>query len=302
MSGEKARLEAPTWMVWLLSHGGWLLLTWHYDALPWWLVLPLGAWLVAWQNSFQHEAVHGHPSGRPWLDTALAAWPLGLWMPFGCYRESHLRHHAVAELAKPGVDPESFYVTPEDWHRRGPLGRALLTVNQTLAGRLVLGPVLVALRFWQTEVQMLIAGDTRHLGAWALHVALAAPLLVWVVGVCDIPLAAYVALFAYSGLSLTLLRSFNEHRLAVEPAERTIINEGGVLTRLLFLNNNLHALHHAQPGLAWYELPQHYRRQREELLSENGGYWVSGYGAVARAYGLRPKERPVFPERLATGD
>lgn len=124
-------------------------------------------------------------------------------------------------------------------------------------------------------------------------------LLAWVVGVCGISPAAYIVLFAYPGLSLTLLRSFNEHRLAAEPAERTIINEGGPLTRLLFLNNNLHALHHAQPGLAWYELPQHYRRRRTALLAANGGYFVEGYGAVARAHGLRAKDSPVFPE--ATG-
>ena len=175
----------------------------------------------------------------------------------------------------------------------------MLTLNQTLAGRLVLGPAYVALRFWWLEARLLAAGDTRHLGAWALHVALVALVLAWVIGICRIPLAAYLALIAYPGLSFSLLRSFNEHRPAARQAERTIINEGGVLTRLLFLNNNLHALHHAQPGLAWYELPQHYRRRRTALLAANGGYFVEGYGAVARAHGLRAKDSPVFPE--ATG-
>ncbi len=129
MTRKTAHFEAPTWIVWLLSHGGWLTLTWNYEVLPWWLVLPLGAGLVAWQNSFQHEATHGHPTQHPGFNAALAAWPLGLWMPYGCYRGSHLEHHAVAELTRPGLDPESFYLSPQQWRRRGPLGRALLTVN-----------------------------------------------------------------------------------------------------------------------------------------------------------------------------
>ena len=118
----------------------------------------------------------------------------------------------------------------------------------------------------QAAVGLLAAGARRHLGAWALRVALSALLLAWVMGVCDIPLAAYLGLIAYPGLALSLLRSFNEHRPAARQAARTIINEGGPLTRLLFLNNNLHALHHAQPGTAWYELPEQYRHQGAALL------------------------------------
>ena len=187
-------------------------------------------------------------------------------MPYGCYRESHLRHHEVAELTRPGLDPESFYVRAETWQGLGPLARALLSVNQTLVDRLVLGPAIVTLLFWRAEVGLLAAGARRHLGAWALRVALSALLLAWVMGVCDIPLAAYLGLIAYPGLALSLLRSFNEHRPAARQAARTIINEGGPLTRLLFLNNNLHALHHAQPGTAWYELPEQYRHQGAALL------------------------------------
>ena len=43
---------------------------------------------------------------------------------------------------------------------------------------------------------------------------------------------------------------------------------------LMFLNNNLHALHHAEPGLAWYRLPARYRQRRAELLAENGIEYV----------------------------
>ena len=62
--------------------------------------------------------------------------------------------------------------------------------------------------------------------------------------------------------------------------------------RLLFLNNNLHVVHHENPGVAWYVLPQRFARERAEVLRRNGGYYFSGYGALVWRYGLRPKERP----------
>jgi fatty acid desaturase len=64
---------------------------------------------------------------------------------------------------------------------------------------------------------------------------------------------------------------------------------------LLFLNNNLHALHHAEPGLAWYRLPARYRARRNELLKANGGYRYDGYGEIFGRYLLRPKESAVHP-------
>jgi fatty acid desaturase len=64
---------------------------------------------------------------------------------------------------------------------------------------------------------------------------------------------------------------------------------------LLFLNNNLHALHHAHPGVSWYRLPTLYRARRNELLAGNGGYRFGGYLEIARRYLLRPKEPVLHP-------
>ena len=63
-------------------YGGWLALTWYHHALPWWLVLPLGGWLVGWHGSLQHEIIHGHPTRRQAINTALAMAPVALWLPF----------------------------------------------------------------------------------------------------------------------------------------------------------------------------------------------------------------------------
>ncbi|MDP6473454.1 MAG: fatty acid desaturase [Alphaproteobacteria bacterium] len=101
------RLEAPTWLLCAAIYGGWFLLTVNYHALPWWVVLALGAWLAAWHNSLQHEIVHGHPTRRRRLNEALAYAPLGLVIAYPFYRTSHLRHHATAALSCPRRDPES---------------------------------------------------------------------------------------------------------------------------------------------------------------------------------------------------
>ena len=100
------RLELPTWLIGIAVYGGWGLTTWYYHALPWWLVLPLGAWFVSWHGSLQHEALHGHPTRWPWLNALFACPPLWLWLPYMLYRESHIAHHDEDVLTSPTEDPE----------------------------------------------------------------------------------------------------------------------------------------------------------------------------------------------------
>ena len=40
----------------------------------------------------------------------------------------------------------------------------------------------------------------------------------------------------------------------------------------LFLNNNLHAVHHMHPTAQWYRLPALYRADRARYLACNEGY------------------------------
>src|SRR5215813_10849860 len=118
---RRSPLEAPTLVVAFVSHAGWLAVTWAAGhGAPLLALAPIGAFLVAWHGSLQHEIVHGHPTRARAINTLLASLPIGLWMPFGVYREQHLRHHA-SELTDPLDDPESFYVTRASWERAGPL-------------------------------------------------------------------------------------------------------------------------------------------------------------------------------------
>jgi fatty acid desaturase len=134
---------------------------------------------------------------------------------------------------------------------------------------------------------------------WLWHIPAATAVGLWVTAVCEIPLWQYVALYVYPGLALTLLRSFAEHRPAAEQDHRTAIVEGDPLTRLLFLNLNFHAVHHADPGLPWYALPGVYAWDKAAILAGNGGYRIEGYGRLLRENLITPRDHPVHPDERA---
>lgn len=289
------RIEGPTWLVAVAIYAGWIALTWWFHALPWWSVLVLGGSLVCWQGSLQHEATHGHPTRLKWLNTAIALPPLGLWMPYTLYRESHLDHHRTTALTVPGSDPESHYVDRDAWLRAGRLKRALLVFNNTLLGRLTIGPVFTTVRFWSSELRRIVDGRCDHLWTWAGHAVLTAGVMYWVVGVCQIAWWQYLLLFAWPGLSLTLLRSYAEHRPGGAHESRSAIVEGNPITSLLYLNNNLHALHHAKQNVAWFELPAAFAADRGQILDRNGGYRFASYANIARRHLFTPKDSPLHP-------
>ena len=79
---NKSAVEWPTWLLTVAIYGGFASLTLAYHALPWWIVLFLGGYLVAWHGSLQHEVLHDHPTSSPLLNEALVFPSLWLWAPF----------------------------------------------------------------------------------------------------------------------------------------------------------------------------------------------------------------------------
>jgi fatty acid desaturase len=170
------------------------------------------AFVLTWHGSLQHETIHRHPTRWRPVNTALGWAPLALWLPYAIYRETHLRHHAASrrDLTHPGHDPESHYVVDGTLARCGPIRRAALRLNRTLAGRLVLGPAVVVLRLWHGE--LFRHSDRRRVNLWLRHAAGVAIVLGWVDGVCGISPLLYALAVIYPSISLALLRSFAEHR------------------------------------------------------------------------------------------
>jgi fatty acid desaturase len=287
--------DGPTWIVAAVLYSSWVALIWYNAVLPWWVIMPVGAYLLAWHFSLQHEAIHAFRGVPAWARFAAVFPPLGLWFPFPLYRKSHTTHHRDVHLTIPGVDTESYYVRRADWERMSKAHRALLTFNQTMAGRLLIGPPL---RLWLLvlrETRRVREGDLSHLPHWGIH-AVAVGLLFWFIsGVCHMPWWQYCLLVAYPGLSLGLLRAFTEHRAAEDSQERTASVESNALFGLLYLYNNLHVVHHLKPTMAWYDIPAYYRANKTELMRMNGEFMYKGYAQLARHYLFVPVFSPIHP-------
>jgi fatty acid desaturase len=273
-------LEWPTLFVWLTIHSGWLALTFFHDRLPTAALVLGGGWIVAWHGSYQHEAIHGHPTRSTRLNAILASVPLSLWLPFAVYRRSHLAHHATHDLTAPHSDPEARYLT----EAASPFRRALAQLTAPLAGRLLLGPFVEVGVFLAGEARLVWTGQQDRRAIWAVHGLLVAGLAAWLIAVCDMGLGRYLLCFVYPGVALGLIRSFAEHRAHEDPSRRIAIVENAPLLGLLFLNNNLHVAHHERPALAWHRLPAYHAEQRERLIAGNGGLVYDGYAEVFGRY------------------
>jgi fatty acid desaturase len=291
----KVGIDWPTLALAAGIYGAFAGITWFYHDLPWWLVLPLGAAIVCLQSSLQHEAIHGYPTRWSWLNTLIVAPSLYLWLPYGIYRRIHLKHHVDEHLTDPVRDPESHYLTPEAWLALSPIHRALREVMMSLLGRMVIGPLYAAAQSLADLARAVGSRDWSVLSHWALHGIALTGLLWWVVAVCDIPLWAYVVLFAWPGSALMQLRGYAEHRAAPDVAARTATIEAGPLLSFLFLHNNLHALHHAEPTLAWHRRAARYRAARTDLLRASRYHLIDSYAQLARNYLFEAKEPLLHP-------
>jgi fatty acid desaturase len=136
------------------------------------------------------------------------------------------------------------------------------------------------------------ATDMRHLIGVAV-------VLSWAIGVCGISLPLYLGAIVYPSVSLALLRSFAEHRAAPDPRHRTAIVEAHPFWALLFLNNQLHFVHHAAPILPWYALPRAWRDMKPSAVVGPGLVFSGGYHEVARKYLFRPFIPVEHPGREA---
>jgi fatty acid desaturase len=290
------RFEVPTYVCAAAIYLCWGLLVWFHDQIPLLLLIPAAAYVLAWHFSLQHEAIHGWRSAPRWLRTALVWPPIGGWLPFELYKRAHTAHHRNTVLTYPGEDTESVYHRQADWAAYPAWWRAVLIANQTLLGRLTLGPVLRLRKLVLTEYAKLQAGNRADLRIWARFAAGLAVVLL-IVDAAGMAVWQYYLWFVLPGLSLGLLRAFIEHRWGETPGERVASVESNWVFGLLFLWNNLHIVHHLYPQLAWFEIPHFYRRHRAELLAHNGHYVFTGYGEIARRWLVRPVFIPVHPTR-----
>lgn len=258
------------------------------------LALLLMAFTVALQSSLVHEVLHGHPTRNARVNEALVFAPIGLAWPFRRFKTLHLRHHADERLTDPLDDPESYYRAL--WHHETMPRwlRALLKLNNTMVGRFIIGPWLSIVGFVLGDVKLMLAGDRSVQLAWALHLAGLAIVLPIIAYGFGVPIWLYVLVPAWLGQALIAIRTFAEHQWSDDPEGRTVIVEKTPLS-FLFLNNNLHFVHHNSPTVPWYKLPNMFRERRDEWVRMNNGYVFPNYLAMLKAYAFRAKEPVVHP-------
>ncbi len=291
--GRRQRVEWPTVLLIVATYGLWAVLCgFGWPAYPAATIVALG-FVLALKSSLMHEVSHGHPTRIGWLNELLVGLPIGLVYPFRRFRALHLRHHADENLTDPFDDPESYYRAL--WqHRDLPAAlKFLLHLNNTMVGRFVIGPLLGTPGFLLSEARLIAAGDRSVRKAWLLHAAglvIIVPIVLFGFGM---PVWAYL-LAVWLGQSLISVRTFAEHQWSERPDGRTIIVERSPFA-FLFLNNNLHLVHHKNPTIAWYELPAMFRARREEWLTMNRGYVFPSYFALLKTYAFKPKEPVVHP-------
>lgn len=299
-----AAVEWPTLGLIAAVHLLWAILTTWLAGLSVVLAVVMLVPVIALFSSLQHEVLHGHPFRSRRLNEALVFLPFTLFVPYGRFRDLHLAHHRDEFLTDPYDDPESNYLDPAVWQRLPDVVRAVLRVNNTLAGRILIGPAISTLALLRTDAAAIRSGDRAVRDAWLLHLAGLVPLVLWLALLSPLSVPAY-ALAAYLAYGVLKIRTFLEHRAHERARGRSVVVEDGGPLAFLFLNNNLHALHHAAPQISWYRLPAAYRARREEVLRRNDGYRFASYAEVFRAYFLRAKDpvpHPVYPLRPAVSE
>ncbi|MDB5820685.1 MAG: hypothetical protein JWQ11_4325 [Rhizobacter sp.] len=293
--GRRLRDEWPTWCLIVAIYGGWLFAAHEHHALGTPLTLAALGLLACWYMSLQHELLHGHPTRSKAINRLLGLLPLAVWYPYDLYREGHLAHHRDELLTQPGIDPESNYVSAETFAAMPRWLRPLWVAQRTVVGRVLLGPALVIVPTWLDIVRRPLRGDFSQTRMWAQHLALLAMLLWALDRFAGIGSLTYVLAVGYPALGLAMLRSFYEHRPANDPAHRVVVTEAGWFWRLLYLNNNYHAVHHERPDLPWPRIRKQYLADRDGVLGRNGGFLVNGYAWLLVRHAFVPVDSPVHP-------
>ncbi|QTN36161.1 fatty acid desaturase [Cognatishimia activa] len=292
-------IEWPTFLLLVLCYAGFALGTIWASSV--WLPLGMAVTTIAivLHSSLTHEVVHGHPFRSQLLSEATVFPVLGVFIPYLRFKDTHLDHHQDSKLTDPYDDPESNYMDPEAWSQLSFICKALLTVNNTLFGRIVLGPAIGQIVFMKCDATQILKGNRRVLAGWLLHIPGLALVFWFVASVSAMPVWAYL-ICAYIAYGVLKIRTFLEHQAHEKYRGRTVIIEDHGPLAWLFLYNSLHVVHHMHPKLPWYRLPVAFKDNRDRYLGRNDGYYYSSYWTILKRYFFTPKDpvpHPLWPKR-----
>jgi len=265
----------------------------RHEVLTPWLTIPFLSVLGAWHLSMQHETIHGHPFRRQWINDVIGSIPVTLWIPYLCFKRDHIEHHH-SDLTHPGLDNESYYVSPEAWASAGPIRRAAYWANRTILFRMFVWTIVSTVTYLWAQIRLMLRGNKQTWFAMAAHVVGLVAVVYFVRSVAGMPLWQFALGTTYGGRILNAIRPFPEHKYQDGTETRTAMVMAGPFMSLLMLNNNLHVAHHEQPGVAWYEVPKMSERVNAvERAREVGLLYEGGYAEVFRKFSFKPMGAPL---------
>ena len=148
--------------------------------------------------------------------------------------------------------------------------------------------------FLANDWRLIRSGDIRALAGWVLHIPALAIVAWWVFVVSDFPVWAYLV-SAYIALSILKIRTFLEHQAHERARGRTVVIDDKGPLSWIFLNNNLHVVHHMHPRMPWYRLPKLFASNQGRYLDRNDGYYFKNYNEIFRSYFWRAKDQVPHP-------
>jgi len=290
-SQTRSSIEWPTLLMFGLTYAAWLALTSLHNFIPALLALIPLSYIVALPSSLQHEVIHGHPTAWARMNNALAFPALGLVVAYQRYELLHLQHHRNWLITDPLDDSESYFMARKHWLACNAVVQAILRFNNTLIGRLLVGPAIMFFRMVISEWRL---GKHNHdvLISWLWHLAGVTLVFIWL-WLVNFPILLYVFGVAYPATSLLMLRSFGEHLPEQNIEHRSAIIKSNLIMQLLYLNNNFHRVHHDHPEVAWYRLPKLYRQH----YADHTTHVYPGYFSLIKRYGTKqryPVEHPFL--------
>lgn len=213
------------------------------------------SWCAYAQFTVLHDAAHWSLSKRPWLNESLgAAAALVLFAPFGALRRNHLHHHAHTN--DPAEDPD-FWVAGEN-------------------------ALSIFLRCWTQFTRhylcyftKLSRRDTAYREALLTVALLAACVAAAIYHGRALDLALYWFIPSQVA-SAALAFSFDywphrPHRNQGRLRDTAVIAPRGF--DWLFLNQNIHLIHHLFPTIPWYRYRAAFTRLEPGIRAEGGIIW-----------------------------
>ncbi|MFD2207031.1 fatty acid desaturase [Kiloniella antarctica] len=247
--------------------------------------------LITLHSSLQHECIHGHPFASQRINDAIILIPMGVLVPYYRFKASHIKHHQNASISDPYEDPESGYQDLEIWQKRPRWLQLIFEFNNSLFGRMLIGPALSVFGFTLSELRK---GEPKITFTWIAHLVMSVFVLLGVYNLSAMPVWAYL-ICCYFAYSLLMVRTFLEHQAHETMRSRTVIVEDKGFFSFLFLNNNLHVVHHAYPTVAWYKLPTIFKNNRKRFLEMNKGYVFKNYAEIFKRFAFTQKEPVAYP-------